>query len=974
VAAVFHEALEQDAAARAAYLDAACAADAALRAEVESLLAAHQATGGFIDGSPLEKLPASAVAALGNDVTKTAPDSNAAARSAALATGTRLGPYQIVGPLSAGGMGELFRALDTRLGRDVAIKVPFAADDPSKRQRFQREARAIAALNHPHICTVHDVGSESGFDYLVLELLQGESLAARLKRGGLPVDEAIPRALEIAGALARAHRDGIVHRDLKPGNVMLTPSGAKVLDFGLARIVRGETDAPRSPAGFHSAPLTDAGAVLGTLQYMAPEQLEGRVADTRADIFAFGATLYEMLTGQRAFDAASSPGVIAAILRGETPSLLAARPDLPPALDRIVRTCLAKDPEARFASLHDVAVALQWARDDANLPRRPDVVMISGRRRTALRVALATLAAALLTAVTIWALLSPRELPAQSVQRYEIVTPAASRLNVATTTPSLALSPDGRWISYVTDANLGSGGQLMVREAGDLTPRRVEGVPESREPAFSPDGRWLVYGVADLKKVPVTGGASVTLYDPPAVIRGPSWSDDGSIVFSTLGPETGLLRVSDEGGTVEELTRPDASNGEADHLFPSALPSGRGELFVIHSAGSEAPHVAVRDGKTGAIKRLVPGAAARYADGRIVYAANGTLYARSFDLERLELTGEPVIIAERVLMGVAGGAFFDVARNGTLVYVPASAASDPPRRLMWVDRSGHETPLGAPDLAYGSVRLSPEGDRVAAALRDEGRDIYTWDIVRGRLTPVTREAGEETNPVWTADGKELIYTSRESVGSVLSRRLADGSATARVLARFPLTTVATAVTSDGQFLLGNRSILGVWELFVMPLGRPDTVRTGIQKRANYPAASPDDRYIAFTSRESGLWQTYVRPFQRSEEARWQVSGTGGSNPVWRADGRELFYWQPRDATLGEGMSGGQLMAVPVDTTGPAFTWQTPRPLFSVEPYQMSGLHPFDVSRDGQRLLMIKNLGPPQESGGRIVVLLNALKR
>ena len=360
VTAVFQDALERDGAARAAYLDIACVGDGALRAEVESLLAAHQAAGHFAEGSPLAALPASAVAALG------AGAANPALFNTLLSAGTRLGPYEIVGPLSAGGMGALFRARDTRLERDVAIKVPFGAfaSHPDRRLRFQREARAIATLNHPHICTVHDVGFESGLDYLVLELLQGESLASRLKRGALAIDEALTRAIEIAGALDGAHRAGIIHRDLKPGNVMLTPSGAKVLDFGLARITRGDTDTPMAPAGTITTPLTDVGAVMGTLPYMAPEQIEGRVADVRTDVFAFGATLYEMLTGKRAFDAARSAGVIAQSGRRATVTRRRVNRISRSALDRIVRTCLEKDPEARFASLHDVAMALQWVREE----------------------------------------------------------------------------------------------------------------------------------------------------------------------------------------------------------------------------------------------------------------------------------------------------------------------------------------------------------------------------------------------------------------------------------------------------------------------------------------------------------------------------------------------------------------------------------------------------------------------------------
>ncbi len=410
-----------------------------------------------------------------------------------IGAGTRLGPYEITGPLGAGGMGQVFRAKDTRLRRDVAVKVLFedGANDATQRLRFQREARAAAALNHPHICTIHDVGSESGIDFLVLEVLQGESLASRLRRGPLPLDEALARGIEIARALDCAHQAGIVHRDLKPGNVMLTASGAKVLDFGLARITRGDTDTPMAPAGTLTAPLTEAAAVLGTLPYMAPEQVEGRAADARADVFAFGATLYEMLTGKRAFDATSSPGLLAAILRGETPSLLAVQPDLPPALERIVRACLQKDQEARFSSMHDVAMDLQWVRDEnwAGPPSGTNASDGSPRRRSRFTITVVALTAAVLSAAVSWVAQRPGTSPSPTLVRVEVVPSAADPINVGTTTPTLAMSRDGTRIAYASGT--GGAGPLIVRDIGDLMPHRVEGAPQVRSPFFSPDGQWI---------------------------------------------------------------------------------------------------------------------------------------------------------------------------------------------------------------------------------------------------------------------------------------------------------------------------------------------------------------------------------------------------------------------------------------------------------------------------------------------------
>lgn len=475
-----------------------------------------------------------------------------------------------------------------------------------------------------------------------------------------------------------------------------------------------------------------------------------------------------------------------------------------------------------------------------------------------------------------------------------------------------------------------------------------------------------------LAKIPAAGGAPVTLCNPPGVIRGPSWGDDGSIVFSTTDRETGLFRVSSGGGTPVVLTKPDASKGEADHLFPSALPSGRGVLFIIHQVGAGDTELAVLDSKDGTIKRLVSGvAAARYLDGQLVYVVNGTLYTRSFDIERLEIAGEPIPLAEGVLAPSGGGAYFDVARNGTIVYVPTSTG--PPRRLMWVDRSGNETPVGAPDLPYNYVRLSPKGDRIAVELNDEGADIHTWDVARRTLARVTSDPREDAAPVWTADGVDLIYSSRRGAGSILFRQVADGSAAPRTLAAFRGTRMPTGVTRDGQTLVGHETELGPWHLFIAPLDRVESDNQRSNIEGNKWVTSPNGRFIAYDAQQSGSTQVFVRPFPDATAARWQISATGGINPIWRADGRELFYRAPQDPRT-DGAPGGPLLVVAVDTSGSAFEWQTSHELFSTLPYHTRSVHPFDVSQDGQRLLMIKNLDVARDAGGRMVVMLNALKR
>ena len=493
---------------------------------------------------------------------------------------------------------------------------------------------------------------------------------------------------------------------------MLTASGAKVLDFGLARITRGDTDRPMAPAGTITAPLTEAAAVLGTLPYMAPEQVEGRVADARADIFAFGATLYEMLTGKRAFDAPSSPGLLAAILRGETPSLLALQPTLPPALDRIVRTCLQKDPDARFASMRDVALQLQWVRDDQRRGPGSDSLasVAPARRRSWLTLAVVGLTAAVLGALIGWVAQRPGTTASPTLMRVEVIPSPADPINVGTTSAPLAMSRDGRRLAYASGSaasggpSPGSGGPLVIREIGELMPRRVEGAPQVRDPFFSPDGQWVGYysGGPGLKKIPVAGGTPIEIVAGRLPLRGASWADDGSIVYATTDPGTGLFRVSDAGGTPIVLTTPNKDQREADHVLPFVLPGGRGILFTILDAAADNPRVAVLDSRDQSQRVIIPGAAsAQYIDaGYIVYAASGTLFAVRFNLDELRVEGEPQTLANGVLMATAAGAYYAVSSTGSLAYVPATATPDPPRTLVWVDRKGIETPLNAPARAY----------------------------------------------------------------------------------------------------------------------------------------------------------------------------------------------------------------------------------------------------------------------------------
>ena len=808
VTSVFQEALEREGAARAAYLELACAGDAALRAEVESLLSAHQAAGRFAEGSPLAALPASAVAAFGDGV------------NPLLASGTRLGPYEIVGSLGAGGMGELFRARDTRLGREVAIKVPFAAvaGEADRRLRFQREAHAIAALSHPHICAIHDVGFESGLDYLVLELLQGETLASRLKRGPLPLDEALARAIEIAGALDRAHRAGIIHRDLKPGNVMLTPSGAKILDFGLARITRGDTDAPSSAAGIATAPLTEAGAVLGTLQYMAPEQLEGRVADARADIFAFGATLYEMLTGKRAFEASSAAGVSAAVLRGETPSLLTLQPDLPPALERIVRTCLQKDPEARFASMHDVAIGLQWVRDEKrNGPpsgtASPDV---PSRKNAAITAAVVALI--LGVGMVGWLTMGAPESRIQ-LQHAQQVTFAMG----AETRP--VWSPDGGRIAYT------AGGDIwIVQAAGGPTVKLTRSHPgTNRDPAWSPDGGQIAFvsqrDGGGVYVMPAIGGSPTRIDSTrePTYFASPQWSADGSAVgylrrlSETDDPlpdassfieivtlrtrESRRFRIPGDVGNRDDLSwSPDGrffayvrapqrnegisrvwvfrtsdeqevpvTDGKWNDWSPTWSRDGRSLFYVSNRGGTMdlwQQHVTEAGAPEGDPIAVTMGVgiqdAAFSRDGLKLVYSQGRPVANVWRVPILADREAGWDDAEQLTFDQAHIASIDLDSAGQRLLVSSDRGGNPDLWAVPVD-GNDMTQLTSDPTPDHSPRVSPDGSRIVFySYRSGSRDIWVIPSDGGPAKQMTSDPASEMNPSWSPEGQNIaFYSSRE---------------------------------------------------------------------------------------------------------------------------------------------------------------------------------------------------------------------
>jgi eukaryotic-like serine/threonine-protein kinase len=715
--------------------------------------------------------------------------------------GTRLGPYEIVSPIGAGGMGEVYKAKDTRLDRVVAVKVlpAHVASDLDLKQRFEREAKTLAALSHPHICPVFDVGSQNGIDFLVMEYLEGQTLADRLEKGALPLDQALRYAIQIADALDKAHRRGIVHRDLKPGDVMLTKSGVKLLDFGLAKLQPAGAVAGMSVAATMASPLTARGTILGTLHYMAPEQVEGSEADARSDIFSFGAIVYEMVTGKRAFEGKSAASVVAAVLEREPPAMSSLQPLTPRSVDRIVATCLAKDPDDRWQTARDLLRELKWIAgagthtQDALVPRSTP----RGRFKFAAAMSFSLVLGAAVAGAAVW--LASRPSPPR-VTRLTIAPAGAAALAVTGFDRDVAISPDGTRVVYLG----GNGSRLFMRALDQIEATPLEGLGVPHHPFFSPDGAWIGFfdGVSALKKVSVNGGPAVTICRITGAPSGATWGADGTIIFA-LTATPGLRRVSANGGEPEVITTPNVRDGEAYDYWPEFLPDGRGVLFKVElRAGGPtgSGRIGVLDLRTGARKILVrDGFYGRYVStGHLVYGVSGTLRAVPFDLNRLELAGTPIPLVEPVLMTPFGGVLdFDVSQNGTMVYTPAGTGAAA-RTLAWVDRQGQEEPIKAPVRAYTYPKLSPDGTRLALDVRDQDNDIWIWDFARETLSRFTFDVSQDQYPVWTPDGRRLVFGSRRGAGTAnLFWQAADGTGAAEQLTKSPINQSPYTTSPDG---------------------------------------------------------------------------------------------------------------------------------------------------------------------------------
>jgi serine/threonine-protein kinase len=912
--------------------------------------------------------------------------------------GTRIGSYEVVSRLGGGGMGEVYRARDTRLKRDVALKLlpPAYTSDPDRLARFQREAEVLASLNHPHIAQLYGLENvEAGADRaaapaLVMELVEGEDLSERLERGAVPLDEALAIAHQVADALEAAHEQGIVHRDLKPANIKLRPDGTvKVLDFGLAKLAQppgaaapsGEVLVANSPTITSPALMTGVGTILGTAAYMSPEQARGKVADRRSDIWAFGCVLFELVTGRRAFQGDEVTDLIVAVVSRE-PDWTLLPPNLPEPIARLIKRCLTKDARSRLPHMGAARLEIEEVRHAPRAPvsstSAPPIPVAARPARPAWqRWAIPLVALAVGAAIGVVATRAPRPAAAARppVTRLMLAPSPEHALTVSGNDRDVAISRDGRRVVYV-GAN---GTALFVHDLDKREPVRIDvgGLPH--HPFFSPDGQWIAYldGLSALRRVPVSGGRAQSIGRTTLPGVEFTWGDDNTIVFARYGS---LWRMPAEGGEPQELLSPNKEAGELTLQTPWFTPGARTLLYAIGYAGAGAPASSPFAGTRAAIAALDltttttrlllrDGSSPRYlpsghlmfqevpaaGDINIQQPRGQTLRVVAFDRDRLETRGTPAVITEPILVTSFGRiADFDVSDTGTLIYLPATTIGSA-RRLVWVDRDGREAPIDLPARTYTYPTLSPSGTEVAIDIRDQENDAWVWDMRRNTLRRLTFGPAFDQYAVWSPDGQRIV-----SIAAALLRwQPADGTGKQEMLAVRAGVLAPYGFSPDGTRLVFREDRRETGHDLMMLTLSPRGVTPLLETQANELNAivSPDGRWLAYQSDESGIPEVYVRPFPDVNGGRWQVSASGGRTPQWRRDGRELFYISHDNA----------LMAAPIEP-GSAFSSGTPVRLFR-GPYFFGGANSigrtYDVSPDGRRFLIIK---PDPASSNAIAVV------
>ncbi len=904
----------------------------------------------------------------------------------ALTPGVRLGPYEILSAIGAGGMGEVYKARDTRLDRIVAIKVlpPEFVNDPTAKQRFDREAQTIASLKHPHICVLHDIGSQDGIDFLVMEYLEGETLTDRLIKGPLPLDEALGVAIAIADALDKAHRQGVVHRDLKPGNVMLTGSGPKLLDFGLAK------SQAALPAGT-SVTMTIPGTILGTMQYMAPEQLDGAEADRRTDIFAFGVVMHEMVTGKKAFEGKSQVLLISAIATADPPPLSRVQPESPPALDHVVKTCLEKDPADRWQDARDLVAELRWISEGGG-----DVGFAmsgsEGGRRKRRWIGRGLIGAALVAI----ALLAPPAYsyfqgpPEPEELRFRVPrnltsdpgeTNGGNSLSGGGPTSSRAetsISPDGKSIAFVARPTNDGTFLIYVRPVDSVTPQRLSGTEDAKLTFWSHDSRFIGYLAKGdkLRKIAANGGPPQDVCDAPGFTGG-TWNTGGVILF---GSPNGIFRVSAEGGTAEAVTKVDA--GEAGHFWPRFLPDGQRYLYLVSSTDPAKSGVYAGSlGSPDKTRVLAVASNAAYVEpGLLVFQRGSSVYAQPFDAKTSQVSGEPTRIADEVTIDTAvGHGFFDASRNGVLVYFTNSQAVGTGGeeswdfQLQWADRAAQPLGTVGPYGLYRGLEVSPNGQRVAVHRHDgTGGDIWVMEPPPNAPKRITFDATQDnSSPVWSPNGDRIVFASKRNNKWGLYVTRSDGSGTdGDLLIESDLPKAPMSWSPDGKRLVyWVLDPKGAGDIWILPMDgtadekKPVPFLTS-SKNETHPQISPDGKWIAYTSELTGRKEVYVQPFP-SGTGRWQMSldaGIGADWPRWKRDSQELYFHSLGNAGAYGGYTNGLAFAGPIysaavkvtGVTGQSIEPGIPKEVIRVLalrfPHGGVDYHTYDVSADGQRFL------------------------